>query len=111
MILFFAFVTHLRGELPPVRDDDDDGRLQVEGVPPLPVHVDARLHAVNVERVEHLLEGGAHVGHARGLEVLELVHEGLEVLLPAGLDVARGVLERQQHVAVAAGFWKESSIK
>ena len=58
--------------------------------------------------LNHLLECRPHVGHPRCLQVLEFVHEGLEVLLPAGLDVARGVLEGQKHVAVTAGFCKIS---
>ena len=92
---------NLRGELAAVGDDDDDGGLEVEGVAALPVHVDPRLHPVDVEGVEDLLEGGPEGGHAGGVQVLELVHEGHEVLLPARLDVPRELLEGQQHVPVA----------
>ena len=45
----------LRGELPSVGDDDDDRGLEVEGVAALPVHVDARLHPVDVQGVEDLI--------------------------------------------------------
>jgi hypothetical protein len=44
----------LRGQFSAVGDDDDDGRLKVEGVPALAVHVDARLHSVDIENVENL---------------------------------------------------------
>jgi hypothetical protein len=44
----------LSGELSSVGYDNDDGRLQVERVAALPVHVDAGLHPVNVENVENL---------------------------------------------------------
>ena len=45
---------HLCRQLAAVRDDDDDRGLEVEGVAALPVHVDARLHPVNVQGVEDL---------------------------------------------------------
>ena len=44
------------------------------------------LHAVEVEDVERVLDGHAHVRHAEGLQVLQLLCEGLQVLLPAGLQ-------------------------
>ena len=47
---------NLRGELAAVGDDDDDGGLEVEGVAALPVHVDPRLHPVDVESVEYLFQ-------------------------------------------------------
>lgn len=76
--------------------------MEISGFSPsLSVGVDARLHAVEVEQVKAVLERLPHAGEAVALQVLELVHEGGVVLLPAGLDVAGGLLEREQHVAVA----------
>jgi len=51
-----------------------------------------------------LFERRAHGGHATGLQVFKLVHEGLQVLLPPGLDVLGILLEGQQHVTIAAAL-------
>ena len=64
------------GELAAVRDHDDDGGLEVVGVPALAVHVDTRLHPVDVECVEHGLQRGAHGRHAGSLQIFQFSHEG-----------------------------------
>ena len=51
-----------------------------------PLSVLTRLHPVEVEYVESVLDGHPHVRHAESLQVLQLLREGLQVLLPASLS-------------------------
>lgn len=74
------------GVLAAVGDDDDDRGLEVERAPALAVGVDARLHAVDIEDVEGILQRCPEGRQAHALQVLQLVHESRQVLLPAGLQ-------------------------
>ena len=68
-----------------VGDDDDDRGFEIERTPALAVGVDAGLHAVDVEDVEGVFERGPEGRQADALQVLQLVRERRQVLLPAGL--------------------------
>jgi hypothetical protein len=53
-------------ELAAVGDGDEDGGLEVEGAAPHAVRVDARRHAVHVQKVEGVLQRKARVRQTHG---------------------------------------------
>ena len=83
-----------RSVLAAVGDDDDDRWLEIERAPALPVRVDTRLHAVDVEHIEGVLERGAEGRQADTLQILQLVRERRQILLPARLRSKRERIAR-----------------